>query len=138
MGGEGGRGSHPDSPSGRPYSAPAGEPQPLLFDRAYIDTAGPGPTYFSQARAGYDGPNNLSWPNTLPPPIGTDLNAYENGVGGAPGTWATWTEPSGGDGGGGNRRTLVAALVLAAVLVVVAAYCVTRAVVGGPLFGGPL
>lgn len=100
--------------SGQPYSAPAGEAQPWLFS-----TDEPPPTYFGQARAGYDGPNNLSWPpNTLPPPVIPD--------------------DQGGDGGGGNRRTLVAALVVAAVLVVVAAYCVTRAAVGGPVFGGPL
>jgi hypothetical protein len=113
--------------SGQPYSAPAGEAQPWLFSADE-----PPPAYPGRARAGYDGPNNLSWPpNTLPPPIYEDEPSYFCVPDVDP-------VPDGGDGGGGNRRTLAAALAVAAVLVVVAAYCFTRAVVGGPLFGGSL
>lgn len=82
-----------ESISGQPYSASAGEAQPWLFNH---DQDMP-PTYFGQARTGYDRPNNVPWPSTLPPP----MPPGGDGGGGDPGG-------EGGSGGGGKKRGWVA------------------------------
>ena len=118
--------------SGQPYSAPAGDGPAWLFDRN-VDP----PTYFAQSRAGYQQPNNIAWPNTLPPPQGPEvIHPTIWGIN-APDDPSQPDPVMGGDGGGGRKRSWFARhKILTALLALVALFLVF-AVIGAIAGPGP-